>query len=317
MQGRIVIGADGIHSVCRAAVYREIGGVEWEHVARAEYAGYLSLRGDGKLSGDAEEEAGKEFDDRIGSGFVHPRKASYEFWAPFTMIFRMTGQLLKMTGYEWLMLVHLSVDEDIACRKLEVGGHARLLQEVLSTYEELGYPDCFVRIAKVLFAETNDLHKCRARPLYIVPVVHPAPFERRATAGPEREYPEGFYRPFGHGGIILAGDSLHGMPPSLAQGTAMGFEDCCELVDILAKTCGWSRGGKRLVAAEAEEALDEAALKEALNAYRSARVERLAFVQRSTMNLVSPFDKEKIDARTKQLMNFVPFADGWPALSEE
>lgn len=307
--GRIVIGADGINSVCRAAVYREIGGVEWERVARAEYSGFVSFKGFGKIPNTCAA-AGEEFEERFGSGSLYAREKDWTSVSPLCMVFHLPPEVWskpgKFMGQEWIFLINFCVEENAACRNAEAGGHSALYDFALAALTELNYPDCILCLARSLLGEADELHAVRARPLYVIPVVHPAPFELRSTAGAAREYPEGFYRPFGCGRIFLAGDALHGMPPNLAQGMAMGFEDCCELVDLLAEKCRWADVAKGM-----HFDCDQAVLFEILEAYKSARIDRLVTVQKGIMNAPNPYDETEQDVFYSKLLNFRARASGW------
>jgi len=95
--------------------------------------------------------------------------------------------------------------------------------------------------------------------------------------------------PFGIDRIFLVGDSLHGMPPFLSQGTAAGFEDVAELTALLFKT--------------SEAGID---YEEVQKKYVKARLERIENAQRETMARRWAHDQEKYARNFRNIRHFVP-----------
>lgn len=237
----LVIGADGINSLCREIVYRNIGGPEWVPLARAQYTGYVSVKGKGVVSDEDEStfaEADRTFLSNSGGGDVKRRNwvsigcregDAEKVGAPVTM-FAHLKEMREVAGWDWFFLFHGAVEEGLARRDPLLEGHGALHGQLLSALEDAGFPESLLNVGRVLWKENspNESRDVVCRPLFVVPVDEPAPFERPPTAGELPLVPDGFYRPFGHRRIFLAGDSLHGMPPFTAQGSSMGFEDVVE-----------------------------------------------------------------------------------------
>lgn len=309
---RVVIGADGINSVCREIVYRSIGGEAWVPLARPQYSGMVQVKGRGTVS-EAEnadlEEMRNAFLPEGGFGLravVCTEEDLKSYASPVVIL----AHLRHLGGGDtWMFIVQCAVEEHLARQERDAGGATALYKQLLDILQDAKYSEGLLRAAKVLLteAEGGEGRSFVSRPLFVVPVDHPVPYELPPTAGGSPPAPEGFFRPFGFGRIFLAGDSLHGMPTFTAQGTAMGFEDVVELVDIMAGAFSWSLSevGSASIAAPA--------LHDVLQKYRKARIARLSAVQRNTVNRISVYDN---DARTQfreYALDFQPIATGWEA----
>lgn len=317
----LVIGADGINSRCREIVYRNIGGSEWVPLAHAQYSGFVYFKGRGTVSDEDESAFAEAENTFLANSMGSPAKRSRwvsigcrkgdaeKVGAPVTMLAHMKG-MREVLGWDWMFLLSAAVDEDLARRDSRAGGHSALYAHMLRILKDAGFPQSLMSIGRVLWKEPeeNESGDVVSRPLFVVPVDEPAPFERPLTAGKLPSVPDGFYRPFGHGRIFLVGDSLHGMPPFTAQGASMGFEDVVELVDLMAKSQSWEndRGNSSSMPPSCG-----ATLEEVLALYRNSRLHRLSVVQRNTLNQDPLFEVDSRLRFRKFVLDFKPVADGY------
>lgn len=314
VHAKIVVGADGINSLCRELVYQYIGGEEWVPMARAQYSGFISFKGKATLGSKYRtelEEAKSTF--LFDSPFCLVNARSDEdikLSAPRSMFCCLPESIAARLGWEWLFLIHAAFDERLARREKDVGGHAALHKRALEMLQEADFPDSLLRVADILLGEVSDGEERTviARPLFVVPIDEPAPFERVETVGELPPVPNGFYRPFGYKQIFLAGDALHGMPPFMAQGTSMGFEDVVELVDLLAKSQRWGTASNSSATDEAEAG---DSFENVLAQYREARIERLSKVQWETLSRGAADEAVVGPEVRKYVLDYVPIADGY------
>lgn len=104
---------------------------------------------------------------------------------------------------------------------------ARYLEEYLceiATVVDAEVENEPLRIITKALASDDSTGNVRAEalPLKMVPLFS---FE-----GLDVEKPPELVRPFAYKRVFLIGDALHGCPPLLGMGAAMGFEDVCELI---------------------------------------------------------------------------------------
>lgn len=311
---RLVVGADGINSRCREVVYRNIGGEEWVPMARAQYSGFVSFRGKGVLTSEEAEncaEAKSAFLSESIGCVVKPREEeALNPDSPSSLFCNVNAEMAKKWGWEWLFMLHVAVEECVARREVEAGGHAGLYERSLAILEENSFPQSMSNMGKVLLKapEPHEQRSVIARPLYVVPVDEPPPFKRASTVGDLPDCPEGFYRPFGHRNMFLVGDALHGMPPFTAQGASMGFEDVVELVDLLAKACEW---GLKPTSDTAKSVPTTESLEHVLSEYRKARIERVTKTQWCSLNRGVALKGRGWETFRNYICDFTPCADGY------
>lgn len=296
----LMIGADGINSCVREQVYRMIGGSSWKVMARAQYSGIVSFKGKGSVPRHAAEMAEAVSDRYLSEAPVCVvkcgREESKRYDAPSLMLAHMKGELRKRVGFDWVLTAHVAISEEIACKP---DGQGEMRELTISQLREYNYPDLLVGFTNAMLQGTLVV----TRPLYVVPVAHPPPYESTKSMTTLCEPPLDFFRAFGEGWVFLAGDSLHGMPPFFAQGTSMGLEDVVELVDLLADVHNW--GKKEMVRPSREE------LYVVREKYRDARLERLKRVQNETLNRRSRHDGQGLSAFLDWVSNYTPVAKGW------
>lgn len=130
---------------------------------------------------------------------------------------------------------------------------------------------------------------------YVVPATHPPLFVKVRTGG-DMDYPADFKRPWYFGRAVLVGDSAHAAPPFLAQGAAMGLEGALKLVLQLTNTGIWSGGSSS----------DEESLGVAFERYFRARLDRVCFYQRRTLNRTSEYDRDAMQEIQDELWDCDP-----------
>jgi len=285
IKARCVFACDGINSKAREEVYRlhgkDISG------AKAHYSGFMSVKGSVGPDVELPAELEKEVEDLYvdgGQGFSMNGGPSADADMPTMMVIRLQGDLAKRLGMAWRIICHPVVDEALANTK----DIKAILPCVMEQLEKDGFKPCFLQLFKKILEYNGD--KVIMRPLYIVPVHYPPNFNvtSKASIPPAEERCDGIC-PFGIDRIFLVGDSLHGMPPFLSQGTAAGFEDVAELTALLFKT--------------SEAGID---YEEVQKKYVKARLERIENAQRETMARRWAHDQEKYARNFRNIRHFVP-----------
>ena len=283
LRGRVVIGADGINSRLRNTP--------------TQYSGFVSFKstGSGPAPGTPAGDAAAQVEKRYFDGQVfcmvgcHRERAAQPD-ASNVMLVRLSGAAAERLGFEWKVIVHAAVAEEHAQDPYDA---------VMKELRDSGYPPELIILATHMLVP-GEGRKVIARPLYVVPISEPPPYERANTASA----PGDAAVPFGAGRVILAGDSLHGMPPFISQGTSMGWEDVVELVDLLAKECRWGE-------ADENKSPSIEALEKLREVYREARTERIAVAQRETLMRRWGWDETGFAVQQLWLRDFKPRADGW------
>ena len=283
VRAKVVIGADGINSRCREELYRIIGGESWAALAPPIYSGYTGVL----YFPSATSLAAKKLADKLKEENVSVGK--FVSGGKLNRVTVMTGQDLFCVYSVARLPLRLrdKLDEVVAAL-------TTLVNEEIS-YEPL--TQLFSSIEK----KELELKKLFCLPQFVVPPEYPPQFQLLNNCEKD-EAPDGFRRPFGHGRVFLTGDSLHGCPPTLAQGTAMGFEDVCELIDILAGAFNWG--------AQKGSNTDSEVLKHVERSYRESRIERIRLVQDHSV-YPKVLTEDEFAEVLQFLYNWIPKAAGW------
>ena len=306
MRARLVVGADGINSCARAEVYRRIYGAQGVEYARAKYSGFVSFKATGSaplaLQETVDEVDNLYFPEGGTMTLVGCRRERARTpGAPNVMLVHLRGEMVQRAKFEWKFIVHAAVPEHVTGREQRAKGYADLLNVVEDELRKAEFPECVQKMAHGMLRDEGDGDRqIVCRPLYIVPISTPPPYELAPTA---TRAPVDVPLCFGHGRIILIGDALHGMPPFISQGTSMGFEDVVELVDLLAEECGWTDGHHNVP--------DNPVLDELRAKYADARIERIARAQTETLSRRWAFDENEFAIQQKWITEFIPRARGW------
>ncbi len=291
VRGRIVVGADGIHSRCREWVYHAIGGPSWGYYSKPLYAGLTLARW---LFKGVPESANRlaERMDVLDLPFLSFESNSSD---PLRLLHRCLVVRAPTPEGIRLTLVAIVAAPEPLSRDPEL-----VREELMRAVEhELEYEPVIEFIASVARGEvTPDVDVCY--PQYVVPAMEPLPFLTRE----ERDLPADFWRPYGRKRVFLIGDALHGCPPLLGQGVSMGCEDVCELVELMAEKLRW----KGPLSVEKLASVEEQ--------YREIRRNRLCLVQKYSVNLQPFSDRQKKEELDRTLKNWTPVAGGWEKIVE-
>jgi FAD binding domain len=298
MFARVIVGADGVNSRCRSIVYRCVGGAagtEWERSSDAEYSGlcFIQSAGTPELSEyltNALDD--KYFEEGSVSTVVCCRKSVESILSPRVIV---SKQASASTTCPLRFISLLVALPEGAVRE---SSRQSVVEKAVEAMSGSGFDQALVALGSKMWLSEDC--KVIIRPMHVVPVDHPAPFDRLSTANPQPDYPESFYRPWGYGRIILAGDALHAMPPMLAQGTAQGFEDIAELIPFLEASQVWNVINPRPCGTNG----DLHAIARVVSRYRAARIERVSTSQRFTMNRLSEHDIQAKQDLRYYLHNF-------------
>lgn len=279
----VVVGADGINSVARRCLYRDVG--RWEPYATAEYVGlYRTLK-----MGNAEMEA--EDEHLLKERFLHGASLSLitceekDVGPESVRLILVDVPKSLKTGCEWTCIYYFAMDLERA----KTLGKDDLFREAVRKAREAGFHETVVKLSEKLWAFEGEKV---ARPMFVVPVTQPPPYEPLKTAE-QRTYPKEFRRPWYWKRLVLVGDAKHGAPPSLGQGSGMGLEDAYVLVTKMAEREVWNGG--RVQVKDLEKIFDE---------YVKARMERVCLYQRYSVNRVSEYRDDVMDNVRDSLWTF-------------
>lgn len=301
LRAGLVVGADGINSRVRAEVYRMRHGIT---SSSPQYSGFVSINATGHVPptlGKVAEEVEKQYLQdgavmtMIGCRAIRARLPD----APNVMLVRMRGESELRLGFSWKYIVHAAVPHKIALRKAESGGHGALVKYIIDRLGEEEFPNCMLQFGEEMLSSQSSATVV-VRPLYIVPIANPTPFDQPSTASLPRGALQTAY---GCGRLFLVGDSLHGMPPFISQGTSMGWEDVVELVDLLADALNW--GGEQLI--EPSVQLFDRVCEQ----YRAVREQRITLAQRETLCRRWAWDAAGFAEQQKLIRDYIPCAKGW------
>lgn len=147
------------------------------------------------------------------------------------------------------------------------------------------------------FAEDIDTGNIRAEalPLKMVPLF--------SFVGFDLERPPELVRPFAYKRVFLVGNALLGCPPLLGMGAAMGFEDVCEMIDLLAYLFKWEEGR--------EADVSDGELGVVAEWYRGVRSDRLKRVMEESSFPKMRYDKSVYFPVRKSIYDFKSVATGW------
>lgn len=291
VRGRIVIGADGIHSRCREWIYYSIGGPEWITQANPVYTGCTLVRWLFNRIPECARSISEKMDG-LGVGFLsfESNVNSNESKLLHRCLLVRSSDNTRLT-----VVAIVNAAEEISRNSTKV--HEQFL---FAAKEELEYPPLINLIHAVCEEDVvPGVQVCY--PQYVVPANEPMPFKLSSA----RKLPKNFWRPYARGRVFLVGDALHGCPPTLGQGVSMGCEDVCELIEMIAKSLKW------------EGAVDMEMLKSVESNYRHARLNRLSLVQRYSVNLLSFADRRAKEDLDKSLKDWTPVASGWESLLDK
>lgn len=303
--GRVVIASDGIRSRCRQEIYRAIGGDKIVPYAHPVYTGIMKVdvHVDITSTCKATVDAYKELWEILPSGIADPGASDASARLPKMTVLGASDASARLPN----MLV-IPIPEN----KVWFMCFASMAQSLASQPEE-----CLSELAAIVDSEveieplrimmkafasdvgTGDI-RVVAEPLMVAPIF---PFD-----GFDTERPPELPRPFAYKRVFMAGDALHGCPPLMAMGAAMGFEDVCELIDLLADTFKWKEGA---VVDVSDDELGVVAER-----YRNARTERLLAVVGESAFPKLRTDKSVYLPWRAKLFNFKPVALGWSKLNK-
>lgn len=294
VRAKVIIGADGIHSVCRKVIYREAGG--WDRFANPVYSGMYLLTVDSmKFKPDPETEKVVRKLYLKGARFTGVVLREQDIFEGATR-FQLANVPMGVAYFTWIFVVFAMAREDFIRNAAK--------EEVINYTIEKAEKEGFSKELLMMFRElcmAPDV-SIAVRPLYVVPATHPISFRPLETAG-RFDCPEGFQRPWSHGRVVLVGDSAHASPPFMAQGTSSGFEDAVELITSLEPLGLWKEANEDKNAEENE-------LERVLKDYERVRVERVSKIQQHTLNRLSEYDRDGINARRRYFYNYTPVETG-------
>lgn len=281
--GRVVIGADGIRSQCRNEIYRAIGGDQFVPYAHPVYTGMMKVDVSIDEIPKGTEDAYKELCEMFPSGFTHFGTSDASARLPIMILIRLPENKDTI-----MFMVYMAQS---------LASHP---EEFLSELAGIVYSEVEIEPLRILTkALARDANAgnigAEACPLKMVPLF--------SYEGFDVEKPPGLVRPFAYKRVFMVGDALHGCPPLMAMGTAMGFEDVCELVDLLADTFKWDE--------ETIADVSDDELRDVAERYRNARSDRLESVVKE-----STFPEMRTDERVyfpwrNKILDFKPVATGW------
>lgn len=266
---KLIIGADGINSVCRRCIYRDVGG--WQEFAEAQYAGMyrISAKGNPEFSGDAEKSIRDKYLKESFFSVIVQRERELSPEALRAIIVNLKP---GVNWFTWMVTMFASAPEETILNATR----QNIIDETQKMAREAGLSEEVIQLSTQLWGR-EEHGRLIIRPQYVVPAKHPSPFQMLETAE-QTSYPNNFQRPWYHGQVVLVGDAAHGCPPFLGQGSAMAFEDVLELLEQLQTFCVPENKPS-----EGME-LSISSLSRAFQAYYSARIGRVCVVQKQTMN---------------------------------
>lgn len=290
-RAKVVVGADGINSVARRCVYRNVfrGG---EALAEPEYSGYVRVaaRGSPDVSPEDEQTLADKY---IGEGEMAMVTCEPDKLTPHslrTMIVHPHSS--GKVPFTWSFSFFFALDEHIA----QNASPRTLTSIAADVVRDAGLPEAALRISSKIWDTQSD-EDIPIRRYYNIPATHPAPYKRLPTTR-NREYPDGFYRPWHFRRVVLAGDAAHAAPNFTAQGAGMGIEDAYDLVKRLEESGLWSE--------DESFCPDEKGLSEIFVAYQKGRVGRVCQFQREVMNRPSEYDVDEQRRQRDIMWRFDP-----------
>lgn len=289
-RAKLIIGADGINSTARRCIYRESGD-GWEKYAGAVYSGLVRMGalGNPKIPKEDEQTITDKYVKTHLTCMMTCEKEKVTSQSMRAVIVRPVKR--EQNGWKWKCVFYVAFDES----RLATLSAKDVKDSIHEIAESSGFPEEIVKLSKALW-EDNESNTKSIRALYIVPVEHPAPYERLSTAN-EVDYPTDFARPWYHKRVVLVGDALHASPPFHAQGNGMGMEDVHELMVRLAAGGAWS---------SESSSLSEQTLGSIFEEYRKARRERICFLHKITINRESEYNWEAVHSNRKFIWNYEP-----------
>ena len=290
LRAKVVIGADGINSVCRRCIYRDTEG--WEKYANPNYTGLYLLSAESATYQPPESDAAV-----IQEQYLHKRVAT-----PIIGRKKDVGQEsvriilgnappnLKVPGigFTWIFNIFAAAPEEF----VRNSSQEEIVKHSCSLARKMGIAEELITVFEQLPSHSDA--KVAVRPLYSVPVSHPPPY-RELSQSSTIDYPENFYRPWSQRRAVLVGDALHGSPPFLAIGTSSGFEDVADLLMRFDEAGVWN-----------DDDIDEKVLERVFKDYRDARMDRLSYLQHQTLNRLSEYDIQGMHSRRQRLYEYVP-----------
>lgn len=264
---KLVIGADGINSTARRIIYKHSHS-DLEEYALPCYTGLTNIRMSGSLTLPTQLEAklDKTFlKTRLSFVTVDSERMKHD--SIRLMIVKTTQQ---QSSFSHFISCYAPIDEQqaLSCSKKD------LVLEAQKIAKEHGHPSELIQLINELF-KAFDEDGVIIRPQYIVPVSNPLNFEK-LPLGKNSSLPNGVNRPWFCGRSVLVGDSLHGCPPFLSQGTSMAIEDALVLMDVLVKSSVFDTS--------VEKKKQYEALQSVFRQYRNVREPRLQRLQKYTLN---------------------------------
>lgn len=288
IRAKIIVGADGIDSVVRRCIYRDID-KQWEPFSNAVYTGLVRI----SVSGTPDIFDRRErsiVDKYLGNHFfscIVCRKQDVVHGAVRMLVFRAVG---KEVPFKLKFIFYLPFEE----HTIRESSADRIMELAVKQLRAFSYPEDVIGLIES-FWEVQSSKRHSIRPLHILPVTYPVPFETMGTVS-KVDYPEGFNRPWYHKRMVLVGDALHASPPIIPAGAAMGMEDVYELVSRMSQSNVWNENS----GADISEELLESVFTE----YREARLERLCFVQKRVINMPSDYAIEENKRQIEKLMDY-------------
>jgi len=291
--GRVCIAADGIRSQCRNEIYRAIGGDDWVPFAHPIYTGMLLV----KVSVDEMPEGTEAVCEELAAEFRTPvgiveGSDSSERLPRLLMVRRPENK------YMFMFFPYMS--ESLASQPKKLLGSLSNMLDSDSVSKPL--QSIIAQLAK-LYDPTKV--RVEASRLKVAPLIsfEELDLEKSSPAGLEP-------RPFAYKRAFLAGDSLHGCPPQMGLGTSMGFEDVCELVDLLSDKFKWDMD----IGEEEKKFVSDDELSEAAERYRKSRMARLKVMVGASTFPKPRSENEYLEER-KYITDFKPAATGWKKYS--